>query len=89
MMGCGGGGGFILGGFLFARLDGQVMPHGATGNGAEHRMMMREMARNRADHRTFQAPGIGRNSGARKHESSKHSGNQTTHLILRRGRNGL
>jgi hypothetical protein len=80
--------GSILGSFLFTRLDGQMMPDGATGNGAEHRVMMREMARHRADHRALHAPGISRNSSARKHQSGKHSGNRTTHLILRRGRNG-
>jgi hypothetical protein len=87
MMGCSCSRCFILGRFLFARFDGQVMPDGATGNGAEYRMMMREMARHSADHRAFETPRLGRSNRTGKQESGKTSSNQASHLILRSTRN--
>ena len=71
---------FGLGGFLLSRLDRQMMSYGTTGNGSEHRMMMREVPGHSSDGSALQASGLGwRSSGRGNQESGKHSGKSTRH----------
>jgi hypothetical protein len=82
MMGRAGDRGFFLCDLLFVRLHGKMVSYGASGDGAEHRVM-REMAGHPADHCTLEASGLGRsNGGSGEQGSGKNSGDQATHLVL-------
>ena len=80
---CCGGGSLGVSSFLFTRFDRHVMPHGASGDGAKHGMVMRIMTGYTADNSAFKATCLGRHGGACNHERRKHSGNLIRHPILR------
>ena len=75
--------GVRLGGFLFSRLDRQMMPDRAAGDRAQDRMMMRKMAGDGAHGSAFETSGLcRRHRRGRKQKASNASGGESLHVIL-------
>jgi hypothetical protein len=58
--------GVSLGSFLFARLDRQMMPDCAPGNGAENRVVMREVTGDGSNGGAFETAGFARRCQTRE-----------------------